>query len=289
MLTADDRTLGLYRFDEDQLPIMLDQSEAAAHGQLEDGSLDLAIDSLRRQTRGGLWFSREDLTALTDGDGQNGCYVDVPLELAPEQSRTIEAIVVTRRVPPPKTNVSQYVVTLAGNLALKQYNEIFTFFPWPEVYPFEPMPPTRRRSVRPGQRLYLAATTDAAAVQCFVDGERECGYRITDNASFARPLQIGSRGELDLTTAYPFSGVIEQVRISDGVREPKSDAVPDSLEADEQTIALYDFRRDFTGERRAEAAGNESTPIADVSGNGHDATLWNGSWLGPLTSSAATD
>src|SRR5581483_12494229 len=108
---------------------------------------------------------------------------------------------------------------------------------------------------------HVAATYDAGGAHLFVDGNLVASQAVASTiVQTGDPLTIGT---LDLTGDI-FSGVIDEVRISNVVRYTGSFTPSGPYVADANTKGLWHFDE-----------GSGST-VADSSGNGNTGTLVNG-------------
>ena len=108
-------------------------------------------------------------------------------------------------------------------------------------------------------RTHYAATCDGRTLQLFVNGRlvrRKTLPRAVEKRGF--PITIGGALNSEDELTYPFRGLLESVRISKSrrYREERFD-VPDSLESDDEMLALYDLTR------------GDAPELQDLSGNGH--------------------
>lgn len=126
------------------------------------------------------------------------------------------------------------------------------------------------------ERVHLAGTWNGRELRLFVNGEavpaQPMGFSLPETSG---GLYIGGV-RLDLLPAEQsnrfFAGLIHAVRISDGVRYTETFSVPDSLEPDSNTLALYHFD------------AGQGTQVPDLSGHNHTCTIVDAEWVElPLT------
>ena len=120
-------------------------------------------------------------------------------------------------------------------------------------------------------RVHVAATLQDGQLRVFVNGKRQtAATRLTDGkfAASRFPMIVGaSPSPFDSGIDNPFTGVIDGVRISKGVRYTDDFTVPIELKADETTIAAYRFDE-----------GQDQT-LSDSSGNSHDGQIKGAKWV----------
>jgi hypothetical protein len=122
----------------------------------------------------------------------------------------------------------------------------------------------------PGKKegsLHAAAVWDGTDVKVFVDGRSVIAgggaLPLTDVPPKAVPLLLGAEAGPDGKPRRHLAGSLKQVRISRTARYGGGFSAPQSLEADEETLALYLF-----------TDGSVPNTARDASGHKHDGKLF---------------
>jgi len=120
--------------------------------------------------------------------------------------------------------------------------------------------------------LKLALTSDGKQIRLFVNGVEK---NSRTNEHPISPLKQ-ERGRFFCIGAHdfvresrllgPFSGTIDEIRVSSAQRHPDNYVPEERLEADEHTVALYHFDE------------GHGTVLKDSSGNGHDGVIHGATW-----------
>ncbi len=126
---------------------------------------------------------------------------------------------------------------------------------------------------------HLAVSGDGTTVSIFVDGRRAASrpatLLATQHIPSPLPLHVGSHNYLHPSQPAGLQGQLRALRISSACRYQENFTPPATLDTDEATEVVFDFRRPVSSRR-----------IRDLSRHARDGTLWGAEWVA-LTADAA--
>ncbi len=132
-------------------------------------------------------------------------------------------------------------------------------------------------AIKVGQRMHLAGVSTGKELQLFVDGQLVGqALLINDLPTVAGYCYLGSL-PVNLDSFKPLDGLIDEVRISTGVRYTENFKPDSRFAADANTLAVYHFD-EGTGE-----------VLKDSSGNNHHGEIIGAKWVQVTGSKAAKD
>ena len=107
-------------------------------------------------------------------------------------------------------------------------------------------------------RVHLAGTFDGKTLNLFVNGKLSNRRQLSGPfTGSSLPLTIGaSPSPREAGIDFPFDGVIDQARVSKTLRYTQDFAVPDVLQSDANTMALFQFD-EGRGARLGDSSGNK--------------------------------
>jgi hypothetical protein len=123
---------------------------------------------------------------------------------------------------------------------------------------------------QPDVATHVAAVYDGNEVRLYVDGKREASAPLTEGLTdeWGKHLCLGAAVSLDGPPPFNFySGVIDEVRISNIARYDKDFTPQKRFEPDKHTLALYHFDE------------GQGDVLVDSSGHGHHGKIHGAKWV----------
>jgi eukaryotic-like serine/threonine-protein kinase len=133
------------------------------------------------------------------------------------------------------------------------------------------------QSVRPGSRLHVAGVLDSLNASLFIDGKQQDNKSLSATYEPGRnEFAIGGNPRAGSELATPFSGLIDELRISKIARYT-TDFTPQSrFEPDSDTLSLYHFDE------------GQGDVLIDSSGNNHHGKIVNARWVPGIAGGPST-
>lgn len=137
------------------------------------------------------------------------------------------------------------------------------------------------------QRQHVALQWTDGLFTLYVDGQHQDYHVLAPGPVLLPPedimkafLSVNTSSKLELShvslpNRHPYHGVIEQFRVSKGVRY-QANFTPTQLSADSSTVALFNFDR------------RKDDILKDSSGNGHDGKIFGAKWVKTAEDSEST-
>ncbi|MBL8868006.1 MAG: hypothetical protein JNK93_20845 [Planctomycetia bacterium] len=211
---------------------------------------------------GGVIEPRASQTRGLAFDGKS-TYVKIPTALGgSEFPYTIEAWITPETV----TGKSRHLFLFGepgGGIGLSEKGSFGIGFKSPKEWVSD----YGRSTLKPGERVHVAAVATASQFELFLNG-RSDGIKIARIGSLVGitpPALIGKHTK-DSPEGY-FHGTMHALRVSKSVRYTKPFAPENAWKPDADTVAQYHFD---------EGTG---TKLTDHSGNGHHGIIENGTWV----------
>lgn len=280
-LSVTPTTRLLYRFAETRGSIVRDAGTSGNDGVLVGGVRRMAPGVLVARGLSG-WLAE-------GGDD----HISTPFAWDVGDPVTIEAIAVPLVRHDEDESISLRLAHFGGGIGLNQYGDHWIGAFSRDLYAGKYQPLGGSQPFAVGKRSHVAVVRAKSTLATFVDGRPTFRVALTDSGDESdgdsgdrvRRLTIGDddAAALDGFVRRAFAGLIEQVRISEGVRyelpedagspfgtgdrQPGRFDPPDTLAADASTRLLYDLR------------GGSGETVRDLAGDA-DGTVSGGRWLG---------
>ncbi len=195
-------------------------------------------------------------------DGES-TYVRIPTALGGSNfPLTIEAWITPQSV----TGKSRHIFLFGkpgGGMGLSENGNLGVGFKTPKEWVND----YGRSSLKPGERVHVAAVATANQLELFLNG-RSDGIKVVQIGSLIGidpPALIGKQTR-DAPEGY-FHGTMHALRVSKSVRYTKPFAPENAWKPDADTIAQYHFDE------------GQGAKLTDHSGNGHHGVIVNGTWV----------
>jgi hypothetical protein len=126
-----------------------------------------------------------------------------------------------------------------------------------------------REPFTPRRSVHAAGIVDASTARFFVDGKLQRSVVLTANyRRGSESFMIGATPPLDSgLMKHPFSGTIDELRLSKVARYSADFTPPTRFEPDKDTLALYHFDE------------GQGDILTDSSGNHHHGKIVNAKWV----------
>ena len=254
---TDGNTIALYHFDEGTGDVLKDSSGNNHHGKIVGAKwVKSSVRSAMEPPQYALDFNDR----LESGNAR----VVLPKMMRPDEACTVEMYFTARSVSEQKDNRVLFVN--ANGMQLVQ-QQMYLDWSGPLLASRKDNRVRAKDAIKIGQRMHLAGVSAGKELRLFVDGQLVGQVPlINDLPSVASNCYLGSL-PVNLDSFNPLDGLIDEVRISKGVRYTDNFKPASRFVADADTLALYQFD---------EGAGEV---LKDSSGNNHHGEIIGAKWV----------
>jgi eukaryotic-like serine/threonine-protein kinase len=283
-LESDKDTLALFHFDEGKGDVLVDSSGNGHHGDIYNAQWVPGLATIQHgddsvSVPKGMPSSRPKGGFALEFIGKEA-HVDLPtLRFNGSHPITLEAVIVPYQI----QRTAAVIGDWEGDTGLGLGFPVGTVNSWNEKKSFgwfavsdspDYVTVFTREPLRSHAQIHVAGVLDNTTTTLFLNGIRQesAARRPARYKPGKRPFVIGAGHALGFqNVTIPFSGVIDEVRMSNIARYAANFTPVSRFESDENTIALYHF-----DEGRGDI-------LNDASGKSHHGKIANAKWVPGIT------